>query len=156
MLKINVALCALEQKKSDMKKNLKNIHACSVLWRLPSSFHTSGVLFDPADLCVFERIVVPWTELSLHAYLWPTVPPPFCNLLVLAQTPTPPPMSLSCQLCHLVPEGEQEEAWLTEAGLARLFDDSLAADDQDQVSIFCVLGDHFNHFLLYDGVFCLL
>uniref|UniRef100_A0A8C9WW19 Rho GTPase activating protein 18 n=1 Tax=Sander lucioperca TaxID=283035 RepID=A0A8C9WW19_SANLU len=28
-------------------------------------------------------------------------------------------------------EGEQEEAWLTEAGLARLFDDSLAAD-QDQ------------------------
>lgn len=31
-------------------------------------------------------------------------------------------------------EGEQEEAWLTEAGLARLFDDSLAAD-QDQVSI---------------------
>ncbi|KAF6730371.1 Rho GTPase-activating protein 18 [Oryzias melastigma] len=29
-------------------------------------------------------------------------------------------------------EGEQEEAWLTEAGLARLFDDSLAADDQDQ------------------------
>lgn len=31
-------------------------------------------------------------------------------------------------------EGEQEEAWLTEAGLAQLFDDSLAAD-QDQVSI---------------------
>ncbi|XP_022593658.1 rho GTPase-activating protein 18 isoform X2 [Seriola dumerili] len=30
-----------------------------------------------------------------------------------------------------IPEGEQEEAWLTEAGLARLFDDSLAAD-QDQ------------------------
>ncbi|XP_037837561.1 rho GTPase-activating protein 18 [Kryptolebias marmoratus] len=29
-------------------------------------------------------------------------------------------------------EGEQEEAWLAEAGLARLFDDSLAADDQDQ------------------------
>lgn len=28
-------------------------------------------------------------------------------------------------------EGEQEEAWLTEAGLARLFDDSLA-EDQDQ------------------------
>ncbi|XP_042338797.1 rho GTPase-activating protein 18-like, partial [Plectropomus leopardus] len=28
-------------------------------------------------------------------------------------------------------EGEQEEAWLTEAGLARLFDDSIAAD-QDQ------------------------
>lgn len=31
-------------------------------------------------------------------------------------------------------EGEQEEAWLTEAGLAQLFDDSLAAD-LDQVSI---------------------
>ncbi|KAM6915116.1 rho GTPase-activating protein 18 [Xenentodon cancila] len=29
-------------------------------------------------------------------------------------------------------EGEHEEAWLTEAGLARLFDDSLAANDQDQ------------------------
>ncbi|XP_030261355.1 rho GTPase-activating protein 18 isoform X2 [Sparus aurata] len=30
-------------------------------------------------------------------------------------------------------EGEQEEAWLTEAGLARLFDDSLAADlDQEE------------------------
>ncbi|XP_037541301.1 rho GTPase-activating protein 18 [Nematolebias whitei] len=29
-------------------------------------------------------------------------------------------------------EGEQEEAWLAEAGLARLFGDSLAADDQDQ------------------------
>ncbi|KAM4522401.1 rho GTPase-activating protein 18 isoform 2-T2 [Odontesthes bonariensis] len=29
-------------------------------------------------------------------------------------------------------EGEHEEAWLTEAGLARLFDDSLPADDQDQ------------------------
>ncbi|XP_038582582.1 rho GTPase-activating protein 18 isoform X2 [Micropterus salmoides] len=33
------------------------------------------------------------------------------------------------------PEGEQEEAWLTEAGLARLFDDSLAADlDQEEDS----------------------
>lgn len=32
-------------------------------------------------------------------------------------------------------EGEQEEAWLTEAGLARLFDDSLAADgDQEEDS----------------------
>ncbi|XP_041832209.1 rho GTPase-activating protein 18 [Melanotaenia boesemani] len=29
-------------------------------------------------------------------------------------------------------EGEQEEAWLTEAGLVRLFDDSLAADEQEQ------------------------
>uniref|UniRef100_A0A1A8LQK8 Rho GTPase activating protein 18 n=2 Tax=Nothobranchius pienaari TaxID=704102 RepID=A0A1A8LQK8_9TELE len=29
-------------------------------------------------------------------------------------------------------EGEQEEAWLAEAGLTRLFDDSSAADDQDQ------------------------
>ncbi|XP_041661947.1 rho GTPase-activating protein 18 isoform X2 [Cheilinus undulatus] len=33
-------------------------------------------------------------------------------------------------------EGEQEEAWLTEAGLARLFDDSLAADqDQEEDSV---------------------
>uniref|UniRef100_UPI0037E8C93D rho GTPase-activating protein 18 n=1 Tax=Semicossyphus pulcher TaxID=241346 RepID=UPI0037E8C93D len=30
-------------------------------------------------------------------------------------------------------EGEQEEAWLTEAGLARLFDDSLAADQDQEV-----------------------
>ncbi|XP_013883179.1 rho GTPase-activating protein 18 isoform X2 [Austrofundulus limnaeus] len=29
-------------------------------------------------------------------------------------------------------EGEQEEAWLAEAGLTRLFDDSLEADDHDQ------------------------
>uniref|UniRef100_A0A1A7X1P4 Rho GTPase activating protein 18 n=1 Tax=Iconisemion striatum TaxID=60296 RepID=A0A1A7X1P4_9TELE len=29
-------------------------------------------------------------------------------------------------------EGEQEEAWLAEAGLTQLFDDSSAADDQDQ------------------------
>uniref|UniRef100_A0A8C7Z952 Rho GTPase activating protein 18 n=1 Tax=Oryzias sinensis TaxID=183150 RepID=A0A8C7Z952_9TELE len=59
---------------------------------------------------------------------------------ISSQTPAPPLMSQSCQLCHLVPEGEQEEAWLTEAGLARLFDDSLAADDQDQVSIFFFLS----------------
>ncbi|XP_068199309.1 rho GTPase-activating protein 18 isoform X2 [Antennarius striatus] len=33
-------------------------------------------------------------------------------------------------------EGEQEEAWLTEAGLARLFDDSLAADlDQEEENV---------------------
>lgn len=32
-------------------------------------------------------------------------------------------------------EGEQEEAWLAEAGLSRLFGDSLAAD-QDQVFIY--------------------
>ncbi|MED6271213.1 hypothetical protein CHARACLAT_017911, partial [Characodon lateralis] len=31
-------------------------------------------------------------------------------------------------------EGEHEEAWLAEAGLARLFDDSLAADDQEEDS----------------------
>lgn len=43
-------------------------------------------------------------------------------------------LSLSCSLS----EGEQEEAWLTEAGLARLFDDSLAAD-LDQVSIINLL-----------------
>uniref|UniRef100_A0A8C6KCJ7 Rho GTPase activating protein 18 n=1 Tax=Nothobranchius furzeri TaxID=105023 RepID=A0A8C6KCJ7_NOTFU len=36
-----------------------------------------------------------------------------------------------CQ-CLFLPEGEQEEAWLAEAGLTRLFDDSSAADDQDQ------------------------
>lgn len=41
---------------------------------------------------------------------------------------------LSSPLSLSLSEGEQEEAWLTEAGLARLFDDSLAAD-QDQVSI---------------------
>lgn len=41
--------------------------------------------------------------------------------------------------CFLFPEGEQEEAWLTEAGLARLFDDSLSAD-QDQVqTIYLIL-----------------
>ncbi|XP_028295134.1 rho GTPase-activating protein 18 isoform X2 [Gouania willdenowi] len=34
---------------------------------------------------------------------------------------------------HKIPEeGEQEEAWLTEAGLARLFDDSLAADQEQE------------------------
>ncbi|XP_054617240.1 rho GTPase-activating protein 18 isoform X2 [Dunckerocampus dactyliophorus] len=30
------------------------------------------------------------------------------------------------------PDGEQEEAWLTEAGLAQLFDDSLAADQEQE------------------------
>ncbi|MEQ2273720.1 hypothetical protein XENORESO_007977 [Xenotaenia resolanae] len=38
-------------------------------------------------------------------------------------------MTFSCLL-----EGEHEEAWLAEAGLARLFDDSLAADDQEEDS----------------------
>lgn len=37
-------------------------------------------------------------------------------------------------------EGEQEEAWLAEAGLARLFGDSLEADDHDQVSITYLLS----------------
>lgn len=46
----------------------------------------------------------------------------------------PSPFLLHLSLFFFLPEGEQEEAWLTEAGLARLFDDSLATD-QDQVSI---------------------
>lgn len=45
-------------------------------------------------------------------------------------------------------EGEQEEAWLAEAGLTRLFGDSLAADDQDQVSIIFPLCYSDVHLLL--------
>ena len=38
-------------------------------------------------------------------------------------------------------EGESEEAWLAEAGLTGLFDDSLTPD-QDQVSIILLLCRH--------------
>lgn len=58
--------------------------------------------------------------------------------VISADRPSPSLLRVAHSVCLSLSEGEQEEAWLAEAGLALLVDHSLG-EDQDQVGVIFLL-----------------